>query len=161
MASDENRNATEPPINRPMKVVGIATLICVWGRPNSAEPETCRLSCWAIVSTNEPNNDTEAMTAEPMATPFVIALVVLPTASRLTITRCASPVNSSDISATPAALSDTGPKLSSETTMPAVESIPIPVSDTRYSDSSTLPCARPTDTEMATAIATIAQTVDS
>ena len=71
------------------------------------------------------------MTAEPMATPLVMALVVLPTASRLTMTRSASPVNSPDISATPAALSETGPKLSSETTMPAVDSMPIPVSETR------------------------------
>ena len=31
---------------------------------------------------NEPNRDTAAMTAEPMATPLVMALVVLPTASR-------------------------------------------------------------------------------
>ena len=69
------------------------------------------------------------MTAEPMATPLVMALVVLPTASRLTMTRSASPVNSPDISATPAALSETGPKLSSDTTMPAVDSMPMPVSE--------------------------------
>ncbi len=34
------------------------------------------------------NNATAAMTAEPMAKPFVTALVVLPTASRLTMMRC-------------------------------------------------------------------------
>ena len=84
-----------------------------------------------MVSTNEPNSDTDAMTAEPMATPLVMALVVLPTASRLTMTRSASPVNSPDISATPAALSETGPKLSSDTTMPAVDSMPMPVNETR------------------------------
>ena len=28
MASAENRNATEPPISRPMKIFGSATLIC-------------------------------------------------------------------------------------------------------------------------------------
>ena len=84
-----------------------------------------------MVSMNEANRATEAMTAEPMATPLVTALVVLPTASRLTMTRSASPVNSPDISATPAALSDTGPKLSSETIMPAVDSRPMPVRATR------------------------------
>ena len=47
------------------------------------------------------------------------------------MTRSASPVNSPDISATPAALSETGPKLSSETTIPAVDNIPMPVSEIR------------------------------
>ena len=55
------------------------------------------------------------MTAEPMAKPLVTALVVLPTASRLTMIRSASPSNSPDISAMPAALSATGPKVSSDT----------------------------------------------
>ena len=45
------------------------------------------------------------MTAEPMAKPLVTALVVLPTASRLTMIRSGSPWNSPDISAMPAALS--------------------------------------------------------
>ena len=71
------------------------------------------------------------VTAEPMATPLVMASVVFPTASRLTMTRSASPVNSPDISAMPAALSDTGPKLSFETTMPAVASKPMPIRATR------------------------------
>ena len=131
MASDENRNATEPPMSRPMKMVGLATLIWVCWMLKSFDAGTCRPSCETIVSTNEPNSDTDAMTAEPMATPLVMALVVLPTASRLTMTRSASPVNSPDISATPAALSDTGPKLSSDTTMPAVDSMPMPVSEIR------------------------------
>ena len=77
------------------------------------------------------NSATAAMTADPIATPFVMALVVLPTASRLTMIRSASPVNSPDISAIPAALSETGPKLSSETTMPVVASRPIPIRATR------------------------------
>ena len=47
------------------------------------------------------------------------------------MTRSASPVNSPDISAMPAALSDTGPKLSSDTTMPAVASRPMPMRATR------------------------------
>src|SRR5579863_3270629 len=161
MARDENRNATEPPMSNPMKIVGLATLIWVCWMLKSLDAGTCRPSWDTIVSTNDPNSDTDAITAEPMATPLVMALVVLPTASRLTMTRSASPVNSPDISATPAALSDTGPKLSSDTTMPAVDSMPIPVSETRYRVSSMLPWARPTDTAMATAIARMAHTVDS
>jgi hypothetical protein len=51
------------------------------------------------------NSATAAMTAEPMAKPLVTALVVLPTASRLTMMRSGSPWNSPDISAMPAALS--------------------------------------------------------
>ena len=67
------------------------------------------------------------MTAEPMAKPLVTALVVLPTASRLTMIRSASPSNSPDISAMPAALSATGPKVSSDTMTPVVASMPMPV----------------------------------
>ena len=84
-----------------------------------------------IVSMKEANRATAAMTAEPMAKPLVMALVVLPTASRLTMIRSASPSNSPDISAMPAALSDTGPKVSSETTTPVVASMPMPVRATR------------------------------
>ena len=71
------------------------------------------------------------MTAEPMAKPLVTALVVLPTASRLTMIRSGSPSNSPDISAMPAALSATGPKVSSATTMPVVASMPMPARATR------------------------------
>ena len=81
----------------------------------------------AAVSMNEANRATAAMTAEPMAKPLVTALVVLPTASRLTMMRCGSPWNSPDISAIPAALSLTGPKVSSDTMMPVVASMPMPV----------------------------------
>ena len=74
------------------------------------------------------------MTAEPMAKPLVTALVVLPTASRLTMMRAGSPWNSPDISAIPAALSDTGPNVSSDTITPVVASMPMPQSATRYSE---------------------------
>ena len=135
MARAEKMKAIDPPISTPMKIVGCETLIEVCGRLKSqltgAPSGACSLSWLPIVSMKEANRATEAMTAEPMATPLVTALVVLPTASRLTMTRSASPVNSPDISATPAALSDTGPKLSSETIMPAVDSRPIPVRATR------------------------------
>ena len=130
MASDEKRKAIEPPMSSPMNVVGLATLI--WITQKSFDPVACRLGiCSPMVSMNEAKRATEAMTAEPMATPLVMALVVLPTASRLTMIRSASPVNSPDISAMPAALSDTGPKLSSDTTMPAVASNPMPMRATR------------------------------
>ena len=45
--------------------------------------------------------------------------------------RSGSPSNSPAISAMPAALSATGPKVSSATTMPVVASMPMPVSATR------------------------------
>src|SRR5665213_3237204 len=165
MASDEKMKATEPPMSRPMKMVGWETLIWVWAWLNSqltlAWAGATRFSWDPMVSMKEAHSETEAITAEPMATPLVTALVVLPTASRLTMTRSASPVNSPDISAMPAALSDTGPKLSSETIIPAVDSSPIPVRDTRYRVSSMLPPPRPTDTAMARTMAMIAHTDDS
>ena len=85
----------------------------------------------AAVSMKLANNATAAMTAEPMAKPLVTALVVLPTASRLTMMRSASPWNSPDISAMPAALSLTGPKVSSETMIPVVANMPMPHRATR------------------------------
>ena len=130
MASEENKKATEPPMSRPTKTVGLATLIgMVWKRVLPIR--WVRWSWVPMVSMYEANRATAAITAEPMATPLVMALVVLPTASRLTMTRSASPVNSPDISATPAALSETGPKLSSETIMPVVASSPMPIRATR------------------------------
>ncbi len=77
------------------------------------------------------NRATAAITADPIAKPLVTALVVFPTASRLTMMRSASPSNSPDISAIPAALSATGPNVSSDTTTPVVASMPIPESATR------------------------------
>ena len=114
-----------------MNVLGSATLIWVSGWRNSAEPVSLRLNSEPIVSMKLANSATAAMTAEPMAKPLVTALVVLPTASRLTMIRSASPLNSPDISAMPAALSDTGPKVSSDTTTPVVASMPMPVRATR------------------------------
>ena len=131
MASEENRNTIDPPISSPMNMVGLATLIWVLALLNSAAPLPGMFSLDPMVSIKDPKSETAAMTAEPMATPLVTALVVFPTASRLTMTRSASPVNSSDISAMPAALSHTGPKLSWDTTIPAVDNMPMPIEDTR------------------------------
>ena len=88
-------------------------------------------SSLAAVSMKLANRATAAMTAEPMAKPLVTALVVLPTASRLTMIRSGSPWNSPDISAMPAALSDTGPNVSSDTMTPVVASMPMPHRATR------------------------------
>ena len=131
IASALNRNAIDPPTSRPMNVSGSATLICVCAAPKSADPVSRRFSSLPMVSTNDANNATAAMTADPMANPLVTAFVVFPTASRLTMIRSGSPPNSPDISAIPAALSATGPNVSSETTTPVVASMPMPVSATR------------------------------
>src|SRR4029453_6151952 len=109
----------------------------------------------------EANSATEAMTAEPMANPLVTALVVLPTASRLTMMRSGSPSNSPDISAMPAALSDTGPNVSSDTTTPVVANMPMPVRATRYSVNCVSPPPSPMAAPRAMAMATIAHTDDS
>ena len=66
-----------------------------------------------------------------MANPLVMALVVLPTASRLTMIFSGSPSNSPVISAMPAALSDTGPNVSSDTMTPVVANMPMPARATR------------------------------
>src|SRR2546423_9163370 len=107
------------------------------------------------------NRATAAMTADPIANPFVTAFVVLPTASRPTMIRCGSPSNSPDISAMPAALSATGPNVSSETTTPVVASMPMPVRATRYSESWMVPAPSAMATPSAPEIATIAHTDDS
>src|SRR5438874_2292929 len=101
------------------------------------------------------------MTAEPMAKPLVTALVVFPTASRLTMIRSGGPWNSPDISAMPAALSATGPKVSSETTTPVVASMPIPHRATRYRENWRFPPPRAMATPRATAMAITAYTEDS
>ena len=104
------------------------------------------------------NRATAAMTAEPMAKPLVTALVVLPTASRLTMIRSGSPWNSPDISAMPAALSDTGPNVSSDTMTPVVASMPMPHRAMRYSENVRLPPPRASATAMAMAMAITAYT---
>src|SRR5262245_38519822 len=161
IARPENRNATDPPISKPMNVFGSATLIIVSGLVNNWSPRRCKLSSFEIVSMYDENSATAAMTAEPIANPFVTALVVFPTASRPTMIRCGSPSNSPDISAIPAALSATGPNVSSDTTTPVVASMPMPVSATRYSANWRSPPPRAMATPSAPAIATIAHTDDS
>src|SRR5947209_6089256 len=161
MARAENMKAIDPPISRPMNVLGSATLIWVAMSWNRAEPVLPALSSLPMVSMKLANNATAAMTADPIAKPFVTAFVVLPTASRLTMIRSGSPSNSPDISAMPAALSATGPNVSSDTTTPVVASMPMPVSATRYSENWILPPPSAIAVASAPQIATIAHTDDS
>ena len=132
MASDENRNTTVPPMSAPAKVLGSAMLIDT--ASNAAATSSSRtalptsvMAVDAIVSRNDANRATAAMTADPMAKPLVTALVVLPTVSRPSRIRSVSPSSSPDISAMPWALSAIGPKVSSATTIPVVDSMPMPV----------------------------------
>ncbi len=67
--------------------------------------------------------------------------------------RSGSPWNSPDISAMPAALSDTGPNVSSETMTPVVASMPMPVRAMRYSENVRLPPPSASETLMAMAMA--------
>src|SRR5687768_10530622 len=161
MASALKRNGTAPPMSRPMNTFGSATLIWVATSRNSAVPTLVMPSSEPIVSMYEANSATAAMTAEPMAKPFVTALVVLPTASSDTMIRSGSPLNSPDISAMPAALSDTGPNVSSETMTPVVASMPMPVRATRYSENCRLPLPSASEAPSATAMAMTAYTDDS
>ena len=149
-----------------MKILGSAMLIWVSGWLKSAEPVSSspfafKPSSAPMVSMYEAKSATAAMTAEPMANPLVTALVVLPTASRLTMIRWASPSNSPDISAMPAALSATGPKESSDTITPVVASMPIPVSATRYSTNWMSPPPSTEPTPSAIQIAMIDHMLDS
>ena len=70
--------------------------------------------------------------------PLVIALVVLPTASRSVRICAPSGLTSPDISATPWALSETGPKVSMATIEPTVVSRPQPASATANSETVTV-----------------------
>ena len=79
---------------------------------------------------NAPNSAVAASTAVAIAMPLVMALVVLPTASRCVRISAGSPSNSPDISAMPWALSVTGPNESIDTITPTVVSRPVPASAT-------------------------------
>ncbi len=110
-------NGTEPPINRPTRISGLSI-------------ETLNALCVnsPTVSRNVPKSDVAAITAVAIAMPFVIALVVLPTASRCSIDALPISPRPPDISPMPWALSAIGPNVSIETMTPTVVSIPIPVS---------------------------------
>ena len=89
--------------------------------------------CTRVTSVmNEPNSDTAAITAEPMAIPLVMALVVLPTASRSAMIWRALRVRRPAISPMPLALSEIGPKESMATLLPVSVNMPMPVIATPY-----------------------------
>ncbi len=104
----------------------------------ASSPETVSPTSFAavrIASRYEPKSAEAARTAVAMAMPLVMALVVLPTASRSVSTCAPEPVTSPDISAMPCALSETGPKVSIATITPTVVSRPVPASATAKSAS--------------------------
>ena len=130
----ENRNTTDAPMITPTRTFGWATfsaneLAALAGSADSTE------------SRNEPNSAVAASTAVAIAMPLVIALVVLPIASRLVSAWAASPSTSPDISAMPWALSVTGPKESIDTITPTVVSRPPPAMATANSAMVALPVA--------------------
>ena len=92
-----------------------------------------------IASVNAPKSAVAASTAVAIAIPFVIALVVLPTASRPVRIAAPSPLTSPDISAIPCALSEIGPKVSIATITPTVVSKPVPARAIARSESTMLP----------------------
>ena len=97
---------------------------------------------WTVelhASVNEPNSAVAASTAVAMAMPLVMALVVLPTASRSVRIFAPSSSMSPDISAMPCALSETGPKVSMATMTPTVVSRPVPATATKNSARATEP----------------------
>ena len=131
MASAENRNATEPPMRQTDERlrVGDVDRSRRIGEQLVADDVQVELVLDGLDVGGEQRDGGDDRGAD--REPFVTALVVLPTASRLTMMRAGSPSNSPDISAMPAALSATGPKVSSDTTTPVVASMPMPVSATR------------------------------
>jgi hypothetical protein len=121
IASEENRNATEPPSSSPASTSGRSMRM-----PWNANPASFR------ASSKEPNSDVAAITAVAMAMPFVMAFVEFPMASRPVRIFAGLPSNSPDISAMPCALSEMGPNVSIETMTPTVVSMPMPVSEMKY-----------------------------
>ena len=105
------------------------------------EPAPLPSACSTMVR-NEPNSAVAASTAVAIAMPLVMALVVLPIASRWVSACAPSPVTSPDISAMPCALSVTGPKESMDTITPTVVSRPPPASATANRATVAFPVAR-------------------
>jgi hypothetical protein len=98
IASEENRNATDPPRSSPTSTFGSAMLNACTSKPAARS-----------ASSKDPNREVAASTAVAIANPFVIAFVEFPTASRPPRISAGRPSNSPDISAIPCALSEIGP----------------------------------------------------
>jgi hypothetical protein len=116
----ENMNGTAPPISRPTNTAGWSIRMSTSAGSTPAPISACR---------KEPNRLVAASTAVAIATPLVIALVVLPTASSDVSTALPRSPMLPDISAMPWALSLIGPKVSIATTTPTVVSMPMPASE--------------------------------
>ena len=106
-----------PPIKKPTKTMGDEMRMPFASTTGSIE---------ATSVMKEPNSATAAITAEPMAIPLVMALVVLPTASRSAMIWRA-PSSRPAISPMPLALSEMGPKESMATLLPVSVNMPMPV----------------------------------
>ncbi len=141
-------NGSMPPRNNPTSTLGL-------DKSNAA-----RLGLCAATSREySAKSTTAANPADPMAYPFVTALVVLPTASsgsvmsRTSLPRC-------DISAMPPALSVIGPKASIATTIPAIESIDTAATATPYKPPESAPPHTQKLPRIAAAITTTGAAVD-
>ena len=135
IARPENIKTTAAPIINPTKFLGSATSrtpLNSIARSAAFLPASNTASL--IASVNAPNKAVAARTAVAIAIPFVIALVVLPTASSEVRIFAPSPLTSPLISAMPCALSEIGPKVSIATITPTVVSNPVPASETANSD---------------------------
>ena len=128
IARPEKRKTTEAPSSAPTKVLG-DTISRLNDDATSAANLAPLLSSSTVLltaSVNDPKSAVAARTAVAIAIPFVMAFVVLPTASRSVRMRAPAASMSLDISAMPWALSDTGPKVSIATMTPTVVNSPHP-----------------------------------
>ena len=114
-----------------------------------------------IASVNAPKSAVAARTAVAIAIPFVIALVVFPTASSEVRILAPSPLTSPDISAMPCALSEIGPKVSIATITPTVVNRPQPASATAKSERTITPPPSRYAPNTAAAISRAEKTADS
>ena len=130
----ENIHGRAAPNSMPTKTMGdetrmpVSTNVCAYGRASPAAlANSLAATCTLVTSVRkEPKSATAAMTAEPMAIPLVMALVVLPTASRSAIIlRAFGSIPA--ISPMPLALSEMGPKESIDTLLPVSVNMPMPV----------------------------------
>ena len=92
IASDENKKGNIPPTNKPAITIGLAISI----------------DLIPVCTINAAKRASAVNAAEPIANPFPIAAVVLPTASSLSVLSLTSGGKSA-ISAIPPALSEIGP----------------------------------------------------
>src|SRR5690606_20684302 len=137
----------------------ISKLSMAGTRPDPASATSA--SAVDTASAYDPNRAVAASTAVAIAMPLVMALVVLPTASRSVRIWAPSSSTSPDISAMPCALSLTGPNVSMATITPTVVSRPQPASATRNRDSQIDPPASRKTPQIAAAMTPAVYTADS